>query len=72
MSGTPGEPSGISLSGADLQVYEAFRKREALSPDLLRDFEKTHPDSRERYALINRLKAAAAGNREALEMLREP
>ena len=65
-----GETSGIRLSLADLRVYEAFRKRETLSSDMLREFEEAHPDGKERYAMINRLKAAAAGNREALDMLR--
>ncbi len=52
-------------------MYEAFRKQEALSGETLRDFERAHPDASERFAVINRLKAMAAGNGDTLNMVKQ-
>ncbi len=69
-SGAEGTPRKSLLSPPDQRVYEAFRKQEALSGEELRDFERAHPDASERFAMINRLKALAAGNGDALNMVK--
>ena len=70
-SGADGDPRKIRLLPPDLRVYEAFRKQEPLSGEALRDFERAHPDTSERFAVINRLKALAAGNGNALNMVKQ-
>ena len=70
-SGAEGDPRKARLSQPDQRVYEAFRKQEALSGETLRDFERAHPDASERFAVINRLKAMAAGNGDTLNMVKQ-